>query len=176
MRRTGCRPGEAAGLRWRQVNLERGVVILPAHKTARTQRTPLPRIIYLDPVAVKLLRWLKQRASGDHVFMNYRSTPWDRHSLSHRVQRARQAAGLPPDVKLYGVRHAFGTRAITSGCDLKTLATILGHTTTKMTERYVHLAGKDGHLAAAMVRINRGAAEKPTAAAATSAKRTPPRR
>jgi AraC-like DNA-binding protein len=58
------------------------------------------------------------------------------------MQRARERAKIPDEVKLYGLRHAFGTRAILNGVDIKTLAELLGHTTTRMSEHYIHLAGQ----------------------------------
>ena len=68
------------------------------------------------------------------------------------MQRARAKAGIPDDCKLYGLRHRFGTEAILNGVDIKTLAELMGHSTTKMSENYVHLAGQASHLAAAMRR------------------------
>ena len=38
-----------------------------------------------------------------------------------------------------------------AGVDIKTLAELMGHTTSRMTEHYVHLAGCQKHLAAAML-------------------------
>ena len=71
------------------------------------------------------------------------------------MKRARMKAGVPADAKLYGTRHAFGTRAIINGeLDLKTVAELMGHTSTRMTEHYLHLAGQHAHLAAAMQRVN----------------------
>jgi site-specific recombinase XerD len=55
---------------------------------------------------------------------------------------------------LYGLRHAFGTRSILNGVDLKTLSELMGHTTTRTTEHYLHLAGQRSHLADAMLRAN----------------------
>lgn len=155
LRLTGCRPGEAASLKWQHVDFERQCVILPQHKTAKSQKQPLPRVIHLHPVAIRLLERIRKRCEGERVFLTYRRTPWTRHTLAQRVKRARVKAGVPHDAKLYGVRHAFGTRAIINGCDIKTLATLMGHTTTKMTEKYIHLAGKIAHLASALDLINR---------------------
>ena len=111
-------------------------------------------MIPMDPVVVKLLLSIKKRDEGDHVFLNYRRTPWDRHSLGHRVRRARVKAGISDEVKLYGTRHAFGTRGAVHGVKLKTLSTLMGHATTRMTEHYVHLAGQREHLASAMQTVN----------------------
>lgn len=147
---TGCRPCEAAKLRWSDIDFERSLIVLQEHKTRRTQKNPRPRIVPLHPVVLKLLLQLRRRGEGEYVFVNHRKTPWNKNSLSLRVARAREKAGVPDDAKLYGVRHAFGTRAIVAGVDLKTTSELMGHTTTRMTEHYVHLAGQTAHLAAAM--------------------------
>lgn len=151
---TGSRPKEAATLRWSNVDFETGLIVLNEHKTIRTQTTPQPRIIPMDDVVIKLLSSIKKRNEGDVVFLTYRRTPWNRHSLSRRVQRARDKAGLPDDAKLYGTRHAFGTRGILNGCDLKTLSTVMGHTNVRQTEHYLHLAAQKSHLASAMRTVN----------------------
>lgn len=149
---TGARPSEASRLKWSDVNLDVGQIVLQNHKTRRTQRTLRPRVIFLHPVIVKLLKVIRGRDEGEHVFLTCRHTPWNRNNLSHRLRRARDKAGLPDDAKLYGTRHAFGTRAIAEGgVDIKTLAELMGHATTRMTEHYLHLAGQKQHLAGAML-------------------------
>lgn len=155
--RTGCRPCEVAGLRWSNVDLDHAVIVLKEHKTKKTQATPKPRVIPLDPVVVNLLRSIQKRGEGELVFLNHRKTAWHHNSLGLRIRRSRKEAGIPNDAKLYGLRHAFGTRAIIDGgVDVKTLSELMGHTTTRMTEHYLHLAGQGAHLAAAMQRINAG--------------------
>ncbi|MGA2257957.1 MAG: site-specific integrase [Thermoguttaceae bacterium] len=153
LRYTGARPGEMASLTWEDVNLEAGVIVLRKHKTIRTQRTPRPRVILLVPAVVKLLRRVRQQQSpgAKRVFLTARATPWDRWNLGHRMRRLRDRADLPDDVKLYGLRHRFGTQSVVNGVDIKTLAELMGHTTSRMTEHYVHLAGCQRHLAAAML-------------------------
>jgi integrase len=155
LRFTGARPGEASHVEWTDIDLEKAVIILYKHKTSRTQRDKKPRIIPLHPVVLKLLIYIRRLGQpGQRVFLTHRKTPWNRSNLSLRVRRTRKVAGIPDDAKLYGLRHAFGTRAIVNHLDLKTLAELMGHTTTRMTEHYVHLAGQQTHLAAAMLRVN----------------------
>ncbi len=152
--RTGARPAEAAQLQWQNIDFKHNVIVLQQHKSVRSQRRPEPRVIPLDPVVVRLLQSIQRRNEGDRVFLTHRKTAWNKDNLGHRIRRAREVAGLPADVKLYGVRHAFGTRGIIAGCDIKTLSVLMGHTDTKMTEHYAHIAGKRDFLAAAMQRIN----------------------
>lgn len=152
LRWTGARPGEAAALTWSDVDLKEQVIVLHKHKTSTTQRDPKPRVIPLVPQVIKLLIRIRrfQPKDAKHVFLTMRGTPWTRTNLGRRVARLRENAGLPSDVTLYTIRHRFGTQSIVNGVDLKTLSQLLGHTSTRMTEHYVHLAGQHSHLAAAM--------------------------
>ena len=141
-------------LTWDDVDLEKGIIVLRKHKTSRTQRFPAPRVIHLVPPVVKLLKHIRQyrKPGTQRVFLTIRGTPWHHRNLTLRMRRLRRRAGLPDDVKLYGIRHHFGTQSIVNGVDIKTLAELMGHRSTKMTEHYVHLAGRQEHLAAAMQR------------------------
>jgi integrase len=155
LRITGARTAEASQLRWPDIDLEGAVIVLKQHKTSRTQRQPKPRTIPLHPEIVLLLIEIRKRNEpGEFVFYNHRGTTWNRSSLSLRMQRAREKAGIPDDAKLYGLRHAFGTRAIVNGVDIKTLAELMGHESTRTTEHYLHLAGEKAHLHAAMQKAN----------------------
>lgn len=121
LRFTGCRPGEARRLQWRDIDLEHRVIVLRRHKTAK--KTRRPRVIPLHSVALKLLTFVRRlNQPGEHVFLTHRKTPWHRVSLAQRLRRVRQAAGVAEDAKLYGLRHRFGTTAILRGVDLKTLS------------------------------------------------------
>ncbi len=153
LRYTGARPGEMAALTWDDIDLDTGVIVLRRHKTIRTQRTPRPRVIQLVPLVIKLLKRIheQQPLATKNVFLTARKTPWDRWNLGHRMRKLRDTADLPNDVKMYGIRHAFGTKSVLNGVDIKTLSELMGHTTTRMTEHYIHLAGRQKHLAAAML-------------------------
>jgi integrase len=56
---TGCRPGEASAMRWRDVHFEQHTVVLEQHKTAKS--TGKPRLIPLVPTVMKLLLWMRAR-------------------------------------------------------------------------------------------------------------------
>lgn len=152
LRYTGARPGEMASLTWDDVDLDRAVIVLRRHKTIRMQRVPRPRIIQLVPLVVKLLKRIKQQQVPEtkHVFLTARRTPWNRWNLGLRMRRLREKAKVSNDVKMYGIRHQFGTQSVVNGVDIKTLSELMGHTTTRMTEHYIHLAGRQEHLATAM--------------------------
>lgn len=153
LRLTGARPGELCNLQWEDIDLDNKVIILRQHKTSK--KTHKPRVIPLHPVIVKLLIYIRRlEQNSSHVFLNHRTNPWNKNSLSQRMQRARKAVGIASDAKLYGLRHGFGTRAVLNGVDIKTLAELMGHTSTRTTEHYLHLAGHREHLAASMLQAN----------------------
>jgi integrase len=153
---TGARPSEAAKLTWKNVHFDQHVVVLAEHKTSRTQKSFAPRVIPLVPVLEKLLHWIQRQNEGERVFLNHRRKPWTKDSLAQRVRRAREAAGISDEVTLYCARHAFGCRGIVNGCDIKTLSALMGHTTVRMTEHYIHLANQHQHLVAAMRLVSGG--------------------
>jgi integrase len=127
LRLTGARPGEASKLEWPHIDLDAAVIVLAIHKTSKTQRQKKPRLIPLTKEVVDLLTAIRRRNEpGDRVFRTHRGTAWNRYNLSLRMRRAREAAGVPDDAKLYGLRHAFGVRAIVNGVDIKTLAELMG--------------------------------------------------
>lgn len=150
LRFTGCRPGEMASLKWTDVDVDRGLIVMKNHKTAKQQKAPKPRVVPLVPVVVKLLIYRRKRSTGEFVFLNAYGNPWHRSALALRIGRCRERQGIAPGATLYGVRHSFGTQAIMRGVDLATLAQLMGHTSTRMTEHYLHLAGEHEHLERSM--------------------------
>jgi integrase len=139
---TGCRPGEAASMRWADVAFEQRAVVLKEHKTAR--KTGRPRIIPLVPTVIDLLLWMRAQALAmgqacdqDHVFTNRRGSSFSRGWLSLKIQRLRKRLGLAKDVTLYGLRHRYGLMGIKNGVNLKLLSLCMGHTRTQMTEHYI---------------------------------------
>jgi integrase len=154
MRLTGCRPCEVRSLCWSHIDLGRRVITFTQHKTSTTRKDKAPRCIPLVEEAVRLLKQIKARQDHPHfVFVSKGRKPWSRNGLQQNVRRLREEIGLPDDVVVYGIRHDFGTRGVLRGVDIKTLAELMGHTSTRMAEHYVHLAGRDQHLADAMRRV-----------------------
>lgn len=152
LRFSGARPDEMRAIQWHHVFLDARVIVLRQHKTDRTGR---PRRIYLCPVLVKLLRWIRRHSTGSYVFLNSRGRPWQTSALCKTVREIRAACGLPSDVRLYGCRHFFATSAIVHGVDIATLAELMGHVGTTSTSRYTHLVTQSDYLSRAAERAVR---------------------
>lgn len=155
LRFSGGRPGEARTLEWSHIHSELEAIVQHSHKTEHTSREP--RRIHFNGVLVKLLAWLhRHRTHPTFVFTNCMNRPWTIRALSNHLALIRERVGLPRDVRCHGARHTFATHAIMNGVDLATLAQLLGHASTKTTERYLHLIDKRDHLNAAMERAVKG--------------------
>lgn len=136
---TACRPGELARLSWENVHFDQNLALLWQHKTDRTGK---PKVIPLIPKFKRLLLWLHARRNGEHVFLNSKRLPWNRHSIAKRMVDIRTRSKLSSDVVPYTLRHRAATNAIIRTGDLKMTSLLLGHTTVTTTERYLHLANE----------------------------------
>ncbi len=54
-------------------------------------------------------------------------------------------AGIKHDGGIHGLRHAFATHQLACGLSLYTLKEILGHSSIKTTERYLHWVPQDSN-------------------------------
>jgi integrase len=149
---TGVRRGEALGLRWCDLDLERGraticQTILPiAHrptvgepKTARGRRS-----VAIDRRTVEVLHLhrkhqLEQRLLvgpdfHDHglVFGHPDGEPLNPEYVSRRFQRLVRASGLP-SVRLHDLRHTHATLALAAGVPTRVLSDRLGHSAMAVT-------------------------------------------
>jgi integrase len=168
---TGCRPQEMRELEWSHVDWNRRVVILPHHKTRKKTRAPriipLPAMAVKlllfcwrrSPLALREalkrhteagqpmpdLGWLMSYPHKDaskYVFTNSEGGRWTKSALNLYMYRLRERAGLPPDVKIYGLRHRFCTEAVKTGLNAQTVADLMGHASLDLVSYYSHL-GKD---------------------------------
>jgi integrase len=148
----GLRRGEAAGLRWCDLDLNAGTITIAQQriaygrivqvsppKTAASRRT-----IALDHATGRLLREHRYRqeaerdAAGDrwqdsgYVFTTPDGSPLHPDWLTRRFRRLVTLSGLPP-VRLHDLRHGAASLALAAGADLKTVQALLGHASIVLT-------------------------------------------
>jgi len=136
---SGLRPEECFRLRWEDINMnaERyGILRVLNGKTKAARRT-IPLTQRVNAV-LEQLREASGRPDEGWVW----PAPTKQGHVWHdsiRVQHrnALRDSKVRPFV-IYSLRHTFLTRLGERGCDVWTLARIAGHSSIKMSERYVH--------------------------------------
>lgn len=136
---TGARLGEILGLRWEQIDWQRGLAQLSDSKTGE-------KSLYLSPAAIEVLRGLARQQDNPYVLpgrhhgkplMNPHK-PWAR--LCHQAEIE--------GVRLHDLRHTYASMGVALGLSLPILGKLLGHQQAATTQRYAHLGPDPVHEAA----------------------------
>ena len=136
---TGARNGEARQAKWADIDLERGVWIVPKSKNGRSRRIVLSHAAreVLDRTCETAREIGTGIAEDDFVFTNPKTkTCYD--SFYAAWHRARDAADLDT-VRIHDLRHTFASLLINNGSTIYDVQKLLGHHHISMTERYAHL-------------------------------------
>lgn len=127
---TGWRSGEALGLRWAEVDLDRRTARLTDTKTGQSVRP-------LSHAACDVLRGLSR--TGELVFPATRGEG-RMTGFPSLFERVAKLAGLPAGVTPHVLRHSFASLAADLGYSEPTIAALVGHKGHSITSRYVHSA------------------------------------
>jgi integrase len=132
---TGCRFGELARLEVGDLDLDAATIHVRRSKSGRARHVPL------NAEALAFFRSLAIGRSGDELMLRRADgEPW-RHAIqSWPMAAACERARIEPRVSFHALRHTYASLAVMNGAPLPVIAAALGHTTTRMSERYAHLA------------------------------------
>jgi integrase len=156
---TGLRRGEALGLRWddvdldrRRLSIQRAVtvvdyeIVVSEPKTARGRRS-----VSIDPTTAAVLvahrkRQLEERLAwgpawqdSGYVFTTEDGRVLHPQRVTQVFKRLASEAGFPP-IRLHGLRHTAATLALTAGIHPKVVSERLGHATVGITlDTYSHV-------------------------------------
>jgi len=135
---TGLRRGEIAGLRWDDVDLERGLITVRHSMDQRRQLRPTKtargrRPVELTAPAIEALRREKAKGRSDvWVFATKNGTPWFPQNISAEFRRLLDKAGLR-GVRLHDLRHTHATLMLLAGANPKVVQERLGHADVRTT-------------------------------------------
>lgn len=143
---TGMRQAELMGLKWQDVNLKDGFLILHETKNGERRRVPLAGL------ALSLLQEHSKvrRLDTSLLFpgIAHKDKPLD---LRKHFQTALTAAEIT-DFHWHDLRHCTASYLAMNGASLAEIAEILGHKTLQMVKRYAHLS--DGHVSNVVASMN----------------------
>lgn len=126
----GCRPEEILGLPQETVDLKMGALTILGGKSRAARRT-----LTLCGESIEILA-RRLENPGKWVFPSDRKQGRHLTKLNNSHDEACRDAGV--SFVPYDLRHTFATRLAQSGCDLASLAAILGHSSLRMVMKYVH--------------------------------------
>ncbi len=146
---TGIRIGEMCGLKWENVNLQEGFIVInktvqrismgkgtseivvDAPKTESSVRT-----VFMPEFLTKIMGDFK-RSPSIYVLSGL-NVPKEPRILQYRFKKVLKDCGIR-DVPFHSLRHTYASLCIKKGFDVKALSELLGHSTVNLTlDRYVH--------------------------------------
>jgi len=129
---TGMRKEEILSLKWDNVDLRHGFILLDHTKNGERREIPI------NATLRETLSSFIRRLDMPYVF--YDSTNGKRYgNIQRSFTTACRHAGIK-DFHFHDLRHTFASQLVMAGIDLTTVKELLGHKTLTMTLRYSHLA------------------------------------
>ena len=169
---TGCRRGELCGLRWSDVDFEKGVLLvrrsvsdLPGRVEIRSTKTGHIRKMALDSATLSVLELLGERAAARSAALGVTLDPdaylWSSSpdglspvrpgGVTSRFIALRNDLGLT-HIRLHHLRHFAATMMLAGGVDVRTVAGRLGHSRPTLTlQTYAHVMDATDRRAAEVV-------------------------
>lgn len=128
---TGMRKSEILELKWKNIDIERGIIYLLETKNGERRE-----VIINNTVKRTLIAVLKHPFSP-YVFCEEDGKPYA--NVRKSFFTALKKAGII-NFHFHDLRHTFASQLVMSGVDLKTVQELLGHKSIEMTMRYSHLS------------------------------------
>jgi integrase len=129
---TGLRKGDILGLRWEDVDLDRGIISIQMQKTGKSVEIPL------IPMIRDLLQGMKSRASAS-PFVFPRGVSGQRiGDIKTAFHAALRRSGLASKgYRFHDIRRTFARMLYNQGVVLTKIQRLLGHGSVSTTERYL---------------------------------------
>ncbi len=161
---TGCRRGELAALQWndvlwekKQIQISKSLYFVNGEKNIKLPKnTSSNRVIVIPDYMVTMLKkykvWQMEQTlqipnMHNMLFTDKKGDYLPPQSISRWFKSFLKRNGIP-HIKFHALRHTSATILLSSGTNIKTVSTRLGHSNLSTTNRYVH-AMLDADIAAA---------------------------
>lgn len=138
---TGARVYEISNIREESINLNTGLIRLMG-KGGKERYVQISNTSVLE-VLKKYYDENKQtiRKCG-YFFINNRENRYTEQSIRMMLKKYTKQAGIERNITPHMFRHSFATYLIEEGVDVSCVQQILGHSSIKTTQIYIHIAAK----------------------------------
>ncbi len=131
----GLRRSELLQLELKDIESNRMLIKVRCGKGNKDRYTLLSESLLID-----LRKYYKIYKPSVLLFEGYRKEAYSGTSLAKIVSKAAKLANIQKHVKPHMLRHSFATHLLEEGVDLRHIQTLMGHSSTKTTEIYTHVA------------------------------------
>lgn len=134
---SGLRISELLNLKLGDIDANRMVIYVRGGKGNKD------RISILSPVAYQhLLHYLEMYNPKTWIFEGLGGKQYSARSVNKIIHKSAMLAGMIKKVSAHTLRHSFATHLLEHGTDLRYIQVLLGHESSKTTERYAHVTRK----------------------------------
>jgi len=140
--KTGLRAGELLGLKWEDIDLMTGQLVVRRTAWRHEEGTPkggCNRVVPLSDEAISTLKGIRH-LKGPYVFCKPDGKRFHHNDVADVIPMACKKAGLAKRVTTHGLRHTFASHLVMKGVSLMAVKELLGHESIEMTLRYAHLS------------------------------------
>ncbi|MBF0487218.1 MAG: site-specific integrase [Nitrospirae bacterium] len=129
---SGMRKGEILSLKWENVDLKHGFILLSTD-TKNGERREIP----INATLKAVFQAVNRRLDVPYVFFDNAGKSYK--DVRKSFNTACRKVGIK-DFHFHDLRHTFASHLVMAGVDITTVKELLGHKTLTMTLRYAHLA------------------------------------
>ncbi len=131
----GLRISEVVNLKLSDIRIDDGYILIRSAKGKKDRRTVLSQKL----LAV-LRDYINEYRPEDWLFEGQTGAQYSQTSIRVIFERARKAAGILHHCSPHTLRHSFATHLLEHGMSLRHIQILLGHSSSKTTEIYTHVA------------------------------------
>jgi len=131
----GLRVSELLSLKLTDIDSKRMMIRVKNAKGGKDRYTLLS-----TNVLAELRNYFMEYRPSIYLFEGQKNNKYSSSSVLKILKRASKNAGIKKQVKTHMLRHSFATHLLEQGTDLRSIQTLLGHSSLTTTEIYTHVA------------------------------------
>lgn len=131
----GLRVSEVVSLKVKDLDFEKGLLTVRHGKGRKDRVSILPRVLISD-----LHNFCANKTVNNFVFEREYGGFLTTRTAQKIFATALEKAAIPKEASFHSLRHNFATHLLESGVNLRIIQELLGHASSRTTERYTHVS------------------------------------